>query len=219
MTALEMLAVAAAGLAAGGINAVVGSGTLVTFPVLLAVGLPPVTATISNSPGLVPGNLAGSLGDPRGVARARRRPPPPLPPPGGRAALAAAAAAARLGARRADRLIPPAAPAGEQLRGDRAGADRARRRPRRRAAAGVADPGAPALRGGAAVRDRPRPAGRAVRRRLRHRLLRRLLRRQPGRAADRRLRAAAARVAAAAQRDEERAHPRGQRGGRRGLRR
>ena len=57
-----MLAVAAAGLAAGAINAVVGSGTLVTFPVLLAVGLPPVTATISNSLGLVPGNLAGSLG-------------------------------------------------------------------------------------------------------------------------------------------------------------
>jgi uncharacterized membrane protein YfcA len=62
MTLLEMLAVAAAGLAAGAINAVVGSGTLVTFPVLLAVGLPPVTATISNSLGLVPGNLAGSLG-------------------------------------------------------------------------------------------------------------------------------------------------------------
>src|SRR3982750_803963 len=62
MTVGEMVAVALAGLAAGAINAVVGSGTLVTFPVLLAVGLPPVTATISNSLGLVPGNLAGSLG-------------------------------------------------------------------------------------------------------------------------------------------------------------
>ena len=57
-----MVAVAAAGLAAGGINAVLGSGTLVTFPVLLAVGLPPLTATISNSVGLVPGNLAGAIG-------------------------------------------------------------------------------------------------------------------------------------------------------------
>ncbi|SDP58940.1 hypothetical protein SAMN05660199_04310 [Klenkia soli] len=57
-----MLAVVGAGLAAGGINAVVGSGTLVTFPVLLAVGLPPVTATVSNSMGLVPGNLTGALG-------------------------------------------------------------------------------------------------------------------------------------------------------------
>ncbi|TYP84610.1 sulfite exporter TauE/SafE family protein [Blastococcus xanthinilyticus] len=62
MTGWEMVAVAAAGFFAGGINAVVGSGTLVTFPVLLTVGLPPVTATISNSLGLVPGNAAGSLG-------------------------------------------------------------------------------------------------------------------------------------------------------------
>jgi uncharacterized membrane protein YfcA len=62
MSGWEMLAVAAAGLAAGGINAVLGSGTLVTFPVLLAVGLPPVTATISNSVGLVPGNLTGAIG-------------------------------------------------------------------------------------------------------------------------------------------------------------
>ena len=57
-----MVAVAMAGLAAGGMNAVLGSGTLVTFPVLLAVGLPPVTATISNSVGLVPGNLTGAIG-------------------------------------------------------------------------------------------------------------------------------------------------------------
>jgi uncharacterized membrane protein YfcA len=62
MTGWEMVAVAAAGFAAGGINAVVGSGTLVSFPVLLAVGLPPVTATISNSLGLVAGNLSSSVG-------------------------------------------------------------------------------------------------------------------------------------------------------------
>ncbi|WP_448612940.1 sulfite exporter TauE/SafE family protein [Modestobacter sp. URMC 112] len=62
MTVWEMLAVAAAGLAAGSINAVVGSGTLVTFPVLLAVGLPPVTATVTNSLGLVPGSLTSAIG-------------------------------------------------------------------------------------------------------------------------------------------------------------
>ncbi|MGY1840998.1 MULTISPECIES: sulfite exporter TauE/SafE family protein [unclassified Modestobacter] len=62
MTAWEMVAVAVAGLAAGSINAVVGSGTLVTFPVLLTVGLPPLPATISNSLGLVPGNLTGAIG-------------------------------------------------------------------------------------------------------------------------------------------------------------
>src|SRR5215210_4191693 len=72
MTGLEMAAVAAAGFAAGGINAVVGSGTLVTFPVLLAVGLPPVTATISNSLGLVPGGLTGALGYRRELSGQRR---------------------------------------------------------------------------------------------------------------------------------------------------
>ncbi|MCZ2814533.1 sulfite exporter TauE/SafE family protein [Modestobacter sp. VKM Ac-2984] len=72
MTVWEMVAVAAAGLAAGGINAVVGSGTLVTFPVLLAVGLPPVTATITNSLGLVPGNLTGAIGYRRELHGQRR---------------------------------------------------------------------------------------------------------------------------------------------------
>ncbi len=72
MTGWEMLAVAAAGFAAGGINAVVGSGTLVSFPVLLAVGLSPVPATISNSLGLVAGNLSGSIGYRRELRGQRR---------------------------------------------------------------------------------------------------------------------------------------------------
>src|SRR4051812_50034599 len=72
MTGWEMLAVAAAGFAAGGINAVVGSGTLVSFPVLLAVGLPPVTATVSNSLGLVAGNLTGAIGYRRELRGQRR---------------------------------------------------------------------------------------------------------------------------------------------------
>jgi uncharacterized membrane protein YfcA len=72
MTGWEMLAVAAAGFAAGGINSVVGSGTLVTFPVLLAVGLPPVTATVSNSLGLVAGNLTGAIGYRRELRGQRR---------------------------------------------------------------------------------------------------------------------------------------------------
>ncbi|MGY1886252.1 sulfite exporter TauE/SafE family protein [Blastococcus sp. SYSU DS0753] len=62
MTAWEMVAVAVAGVAAGGINAVIGSGTLVSFPVLVGVGIPPVPATISNSLGLIAGNLTGSIG-------------------------------------------------------------------------------------------------------------------------------------------------------------
>jgi uncharacterized protein len=62
MTVLEALAVAGAGAVAGGVNTVVGSGSLVTFPTLLAVGYSPVTANVSNSIGLVPGGISGSLG-------------------------------------------------------------------------------------------------------------------------------------------------------------
>ncbi len=62
MTPLEAGIVAAAGLAAGAINSVVGSGTLVTFPVLLALGYPPVTANVSNGLGLVPGSISGAIG-------------------------------------------------------------------------------------------------------------------------------------------------------------
>ncbi len=57
MSAAEALLVLAAGLGAGTINAVIGSGTLITFPVLLAVGYPPVVANVSNNVGLVPGSL------------------------------------------------------------------------------------------------------------------------------------------------------------------
>ena len=62
MTLLEALAVLAAGTVAGGVNAVVGSGSLITFPTLLAVGYPPVTANVTNSVGLVPGGVSGSFG-------------------------------------------------------------------------------------------------------------------------------------------------------------
>jgi hypothetical protein len=49
-------------MAAGTINVVVGSGTLITFPVLLAFGYAPVTANVSNTIGLVPGSAAGAIG-------------------------------------------------------------------------------------------------------------------------------------------------------------
>ncbi|GAA2766938.1 sulfite exporter TauE/SafE family protein [Streptomyces paradoxus] len=62
MTPWEMAAVLAAGTGAGAVNAVVGSGTLITFPVLLAAGLAPVTATVSNGLGLVPGSITAALG-------------------------------------------------------------------------------------------------------------------------------------------------------------
>lgn len=51
-----------AGVWAGLINTIVGSGTLVTFPVLVTMGVPPVTATMSNAMGLIAGNLTGAWG-------------------------------------------------------------------------------------------------------------------------------------------------------------
>lgn len=62
MTPLDALLVLAAGVAAGAINTLVGSGSLITFPMLLAVGLPPLTANVSNNLGLVPGSVAGAWG-------------------------------------------------------------------------------------------------------------------------------------------------------------
>lgn len=62
MSPWEAVGVFAAGIGAGTINTVVGSGTLITFPVLLAVGLPPITANVSNTLGLVPGSISGALG-------------------------------------------------------------------------------------------------------------------------------------------------------------
>ena len=62
MTLLHAVLILVAGVAAGAINAVVGSGTLITFPTLVALGYAPVTATMSNAIGLVLGGVSGTWG-------------------------------------------------------------------------------------------------------------------------------------------------------------
>ena len=57
-----MLLIAFAGVGAGAINSLVGSGTLITFPTLVALGFPPVTATMSNAVGVVGGGVSGTWG-------------------------------------------------------------------------------------------------------------------------------------------------------------
>ncbi len=57
-----MILIALAGVAAGAINTLVGSGTLVTFPTLVALGYPPVVSTMSNAIGLVAGGISGTWG-------------------------------------------------------------------------------------------------------------------------------------------------------------
>src|SRR6478735_8425152 len=73
MSAGEILAIALAGLGAGAINTLVGSGTLITFPVLIAFGYQPVIANVTNTVGLVPGSVSGAIGYRRELAGQRKR--------------------------------------------------------------------------------------------------------------------------------------------------
>ncbi len=62
MSPTDAILITLAGLGAGMINTVVGSGSLITFPTLIALGYPPVLANVSNNIGLVPGALSGVYG-------------------------------------------------------------------------------------------------------------------------------------------------------------
>ncbi len=73
MSPWHIAAIFAAGIAAGTINTVVGSGTLITFPTLLAFGYAPVTANVSNTVGLVPGSVSGAIGYRRELRGQRER--------------------------------------------------------------------------------------------------------------------------------------------------
>lgn len=58
---LELLAVAAAGAAAGAANSIAGAGSLITFPTMVALGVPPISANVTNTVGIVPGSVGGAL--------------------------------------------------------------------------------------------------------------------------------------------------------------
>ena len=73
MSPLDALAIFAAGLAAGTVNVVVGSGSLITFPTLLALGYPPVLANVSNTVGLVPGSVSAVVAYRRELVGQRTR--------------------------------------------------------------------------------------------------------------------------------------------------
>jgi uncharacterized protein len=73
LSALDVVLILAAGFVAGMVNVVVGTGTLVTFPTLLAVGYPPVVANMSNTIGLIFGNVSGVVGYRRELGGQRAR--------------------------------------------------------------------------------------------------------------------------------------------------
>ena len=73
MSPLAALAIFAAGVAAGTVNVIVGSGSLITFPTLLALGYPPVLANVSNTVGLTPGNVSANVAYRRELTGQRTR--------------------------------------------------------------------------------------------------------------------------------------------------
>jgi len=73
MTWIECAVIVLAGVGAGVINTVVGSGTLVTFPILLWAGLPPVAANVANNIGLAPGSVSGAVGYRKELSGSRGR--------------------------------------------------------------------------------------------------------------------------------------------------
>jgi uncharacterized membrane protein YfcA len=73
MLALELLAVAAAGMAAGAANSLAGAGSLISFPTMVALGVPQLSANVTSTVGLVPGALGGSIGYADELVDQRRR--------------------------------------------------------------------------------------------------------------------------------------------------
>jgi uncharacterized protein len=72
MDLVETIIVLAVGVAAGTVNVVAGAGSLLTFPILVAVGLPPLAANVTNDIGVVPGNVSGLVGVRAGLRGQRR---------------------------------------------------------------------------------------------------------------------------------------------------
>jgi hypothetical protein len=73
VTLPEAVAILCAGVAAGTVNTIVGSGSLITFPTLLAFGYSPLIANVSNTVGLVPGSVSGAIGYRRELVGQRPR--------------------------------------------------------------------------------------------------------------------------------------------------
>jgi uncharacterized membrane protein YfcA len=73
MTEVELIAVFVAAILAGAVNALAGGGTLITFPVLLAVGVPVVVANVTNTVALCPGYLGGALAQFKDLSGEARR--------------------------------------------------------------------------------------------------------------------------------------------------
>src|SRR5512139_2941055 len=70
---LSLVIIAVAGVAGGAVNALAGGGTLITFPVLTAVGIPPVAASVTNTVALSPGYLSATFAQRNDLRGQRQR--------------------------------------------------------------------------------------------------------------------------------------------------
>ena len=73
LSGLDFVLAGSAAVAAGAINALAGGGTLITFPTLLALGVPPITANVTNTVALCPGFMGGILAQLKDLTGQRRR--------------------------------------------------------------------------------------------------------------------------------------------------
>ena len=62
MTPIDVGLLVVAGIAAGAVNTIAGAGSLLTFPLLVAIGIPPLAANVTNDLGVIPGNISGAVG-------------------------------------------------------------------------------------------------------------------------------------------------------------
>ena len=73
LTPIDLVALALAAVCAGAINALAGGGTLITFPMLIAVGVPPISANVTNTVALTPGYIGGTLAQARDLLGQKNR--------------------------------------------------------------------------------------------------------------------------------------------------
>ncbi len=73
ISSLEFVLVALAAVAAGAVNALAGGGTLITYPILVAVGIPPISANVTNTVALSPGYLGATMGQAKDLHGQQRR--------------------------------------------------------------------------------------------------------------------------------------------------
>lgn len=73
MTLLNYIFIGLAALAGGMVNALAGGGTLITFPVLIAMGIPPIAANVTNTVALVPGYLGATFAQMKDLKDQQRR--------------------------------------------------------------------------------------------------------------------------------------------------